>query len=79
MAYIARLGIGTRGAERAGFWDADQLYNLQTDPNERINLAADPRYANELKRLRDLLTADLKANGRPFGELVPGGSAAPPD
>ena len=78
MSYIGNLGIGTRGAERAGFWDADQLYNLQTDPDERINLATDPHYANELNRLRELLTADLKANGRPFGEFVPGGNAAPP-
>ena len=78
MSYIGNLGIGTRGAERAGFWDADQLYNLQTDPDERTNLAADPHYAAELKRLRELLTADLKTNGRPFGEFVPGGNAAPP-
>ncbi len=78
MSYIGNLGIGTRGAERAGFWDTDQLYNLRTDPDERIHLAADPRPAEELKRLRAILTADLKANGRPFGEFVPGGNAAPP-
>ncbi len=78
MSYIGNLGIGTRGAERAGFWDADQLYDLQADPDERINLAAEPRYAGELKRLRAMLAADLKANGRPFGEFVPGGNAAPP-
>ena len=72
------LGIGTRGAERGGFWDSDQLYNLQTDPDEPTNLAADPRCATELKYMRELLTAELKAGGRPFGEFVPGGNAAPP-
>jgi hypothetical protein len=78
MSYVGHLGIGTRGAERAGFWDADQLYNLQTDPDERINLAADPRYAATLQRLKAMLTEDLRTSGRPFGEFVPGGNAAPP-
>jgi len=77
MSYIGRLGIGTRGAKHAGFWDADQVYNLQTDPEESTNLAADPQYAGELARMKELLTADLKANGRPFGEFVPGGNAVP--
>jgi len=78
MSYIGNLGIGTRGAERAGFWDADQLYDLRTDPDERTNLAAAPQHAAQLKTMRDLLSADLKANGRPFGEFVPGGNAAQP-
>lgn len=78
MSYIGNLGIGTRGAERPGFWDADQLYNLQSDPDEQVNLVADSRYADELKRLRVMLVADLKVIGRPFGEFIPGGNAAPP-
>jgi arylsulfatase A-like enzyme len=78
MTYIGRLGIGSRGAERAGFWDADQLYDLQNDPDERTNLAADPQYADMLARMKEMLTADLKTSGRPFGEFVPGGNAAPP-
>jgi len=77
MSYIGRLGIGTRGAERRGFWDGDQLYDLVADPDESNNLGADPRYADQLKELRELLTEDLKAGGRPFGEFVPGGNAAP--
>ena len=28
MAYIGRLGIGVRGADRPGFFDEDQLYHL---------------------------------------------------
>ncbi len=78
LSYIGRLGIGVRGAERAGFWDEDQLYDLRADPDERVNLAADPRHAPELARLRQLLTDELRRGTRPFGEFVSGGNAAPP-
>lgn len=77
MSYIGRLGIGVRGAERPGFWDADQLYDLRSDPDERANLAADPRHAEQLATMRQMLTAALQAGTRPFGEFVPGGNAAP--
>lgn len=33
----------------------DELYDLQADPGERLNLAPDPAFAGELKRLRDRL------------------------
>ncbi len=75
MSYIGRLGIGTRGSDRPGFWDGDQLYDLKADPEELNNLATDPRFSNQLKKMRELLTSDLKDCGRPFGEFVPGGNA----
>jgi arylsulfatase A-like enzyme len=78
MSYIGRLGIGVRGAERAGFWDEDQLYDLRNDPDERMNLARDPRYAAQLAALRRTLTEELQAGTRPFGEFVPGPNTAPP-
>ena len=78
MSYIGRLGIGVRGAERAGFWDEDQLYDLRSDPDERANLAQDPRFAEQLAAMRRRLTDELKRGTRPFGEFVPGGNAAPP-
>jgi arylsulfatase A-like enzyme len=78
MTYMGRLGFAVRGAENPGFWDADQLYDLRRDPGETKNLAADPQYAAQLATMRELLTADIKAVGRPFGELLPGGNAAPP-
>jgi len=78
MAYIGRTGIGTRGAENPGFFDYDQLYDLKKDPKEQRNLAGDPRYGRTLERMRGLLKRDLESFGRPFGEFVPGGNAAPP-
>ncbi len=78
LSYIGRLGIGVRGAERAGFWDADQLYDLRNDPDERTNRAASPEHAAVLMAMRASLTAELKLSGRPFGEFLPGGNAAPP-
>lgn len=39
-------------------WNAtaeDELYDLQSDPGEIVNLAGDVKYASELKRLRGRL------------------------
>jgi hypothetical protein len=78
MSYIGREGIGVRGASKPGFWDEDQLYDLRSDPDEMGNLAADPRSVTQLESLRQMLTADIQSIGRPFGEFLSGGNAAPP-
>ncbi len=78
MAYIGRLGIGVRGADRPGFFDEDQLYNLTRDPKEMKNLAYHKDQANRIKSMRDLMQHDLEVIGRPFGEFIPGGNAALP-
>ena len=78
MAYIGRLGIGVRGADRPGFFDEDQLYHLKRDPKEMKNLASHPEHASRLEEMRYLLQQDLEAIGRPFGEFIPGGNAAEP-
>ena len=77
MSYIGRLGIGTRGADRPGFWDGDQLYDLEADPEEMKNVSQDPKHVAILAKMRGFLRADLKSMGRPFGEFVPGGDAVP--
>jgi len=78
MAYIGRTGIGTRGAVKPGFFDEDQLYNLNEDPEEMNNLARDPALKDRLEAMKAMLKADLETFNRPFGEFVPGGNAAPP-
>ena len=78
MSYIGRLGIGVRGAERPGFFDADQLYDLRQDPDEMNNLAARPEHVDRVNRMRRLLQEDLEKMSRPFGEFVPGDNTAPP-
>ena len=78
MSYIGRLGIGVRGADRPGFFDEDQLYNLKSDPKEMKNLAYKKDQATQLKEMRSLMQQDLEGIGRPFGEFIPGGNAAEP-
>lgn len=78
MAYIGRMGIGTRGAKNPGFFDYDQLYNLRKDPKEQKNLATDIRYRERLKMMRGILKRYLESFDRPFGEFVSGGNASPP-
>lgn len=78
MAYIGRMGIGTRGAQNPGFFDYDQLYDLRNDPKEQKNLAADTRYRERLKTMRGMLKRYLESFDRPFGEFVSGGNASPP-
>ncbi len=78
MAYIGRLGIGVRGADRPGFFDEDQLYHLKRDPKEMKNLADHTDQATRIKKMGDLMRQDLEVIGRPFGEFIPGGNAALP-
>lgn len=78
MAYIGRLGIGVRGADRPGFFDQDQLYDLKRDPKEMTNLALNKGQSNRLQEMRRIMQRDLEAIGRPFGEFITGGNAAGP-
>lgn len=61
------LIAGGAGAEHAstgklpGYYDADQLYNLQDDPGEEKNLAADPKHAETLKEMKTEMRKYIKA------------------
>jgi arylsulfatase A-like enzyme len=66
---------GGRGLEKKipksypGYWDTDQLYDLQKDPREQNNLAQNPEYAKKLKQLQQMLAEHLKTQPGQFGEF----------
>lgn len=49
-----------------GYFAADQLYDLQADPNEQFNLAYDPNYATVLKDMKARLQRYLSSFSHPF-------------
>jgi len=64
-------------ARRPHYLESDQLYHLSDDPLEMQNLAQNPEFQQRLDELRGLLTSDLEAQQRPFGEFVPGEDSVP--
>ena len=66
---------GGGGAESAtfgtkpAFFESDQLYNLGTDPDEEMNLAKDPNFAEKLAEMQDELKIYLNSLPGAFGEL----------
>lgn len=42
------------------------LHDLQSDPDELKNLAADPSHADDLKKMRELYDAEMNARGGPL-------------
>jgi arylsulfatase A-like enzyme len=53
------------------------LHDLQTDPDELKNLAADPEHAAALARMRDLCNAEMNARGGPLQPLAERGLRKP--
>jgi arylsulfatase A-like enzyme len=55
---------GKLNAVQSRFFEArpaESLYDIENDPHETVNLATDPKYAQELKLLRNLLTKQVKS------------------
>lgn len=46
-----------------GLWDADELYDLQADPDELNNLIADPQFRDVVRKMEDQLYAMLDEKG----------------
>ena len=66
---------GGGGAEAAstgkypGYYDADQLYDLEADPGEQTNLATDPQHADKLDEMKQELQQYLDRLPGGFSEL----------
>jgi len=66
---------GGRGAElesygkKPGYFDKDQLYDLDADPDEMVNLATDPQFQGVLADLREEMSKYLDNLPGKFGEL----------
>jgi arylsulfatase A-like enzyme len=57
-------------AAHPGYWDADQLYDLEKDPQEKVNLASGPQHAQTLAEMKARLKTCLAPFARPFGEFA---------
>jgi arylsulfatase A-like enzyme len=55
--------------EHPHYFDVDQLYNLEEDPNEKVNLAGDPQYAGILEEMKHELGNYLSTLPGQFGEF----------
>ncbi|QDV63460.1 sulfatase family protein [Crateriforma conspicua] len=52
-----------------GYYDRDQLYNLDDDPGEQNNLAGAPEYAEKLREMKQILNAHVLRLPGTFGEF----------
>ena len=76
--YHGEFGNSEREAQGFPHYGAaDQLFNLREDMFEQRNLVEDPAHREKLVELRGKLAAKLREIGRPFGEIVPAGTASP--
>ena len=53
------------------YFDADQLYNLKTDPREKNNLASNEDFSGQLVKMKNILSKQLNDLPGFFGELKP--------
>jgi len=62
----ARYGVAR---DYPGYYDSDQLYHLNMDPDEQENLAFDPRYLSKLNELKLKLKEFSRDLPHAFGEF----------
>ncbi|NND09158.1 MAG: sulfatase-like hydrolase/transferase [Saprospiraceae bacterium] len=55
--------------KKPAYFDPDQLYDLEEDPNEMVNLANDPEYQEVLTGMKKEMQSYLKDLPGTFGEL----------
>ena len=60
-----------------GYFDLDQLYDLNADPGEQKNLAPNPGYAGKLTQLKEVLRNYSQQLPHPFGEFKPAEDPSP--
>ncbi|MCF8378461.1 MAG: sulfatase-like hydrolase/transferase [Bacteroidales bacterium] len=74
------IGISQRGIIYSPeYLSPDQLYDISVDPEEKVNLAANPNYQEKLEEMKVVLTEYLSSfQNRPFGEFIPGPNATAP-
>jgi hypothetical protein len=57
-----------------GVWDLNELYDLQTDPQERQNLIFVPEYRDRVNEMRQQLWSLLQSTGGMTIPLKPAGT-----
>ncbi len=68
----------SRAKTRPHAFDSDQLYDLNADQEEMINVASHPDHRRRLREMKRRLKQELdRFPNRPFGEFIPGGNAVP--
>ena len=55
-------------------WDVNELYDLQTDPHEMVNLVHVPAYRDEVNRMRQRLFQRLEETDGMVIPLKPAGT-----
>jgi hypothetical protein len=67
--FMERLQIQGNPPFKKHYFDPDQLYDLNRDPRETVNLASSPEYAPRLKEMQGRLKKLLSDVPGTFAEL----------
>lgn len=71
IGYIVNQSLSKLGKKNPNYFTNDQLYDLENDPNELHNLAAEPKYSKILKKMKAELKMYLKSfDNRPYEGFI---------